>query len=445
MSYIQLHATAATLGQYRRLLPDPFSVLNVLSRSRTGDADVEVGLSGCFPYVRISFRDLTVPWAEQLVAECRVPPVFSFGSVRIASGGICKRLDVPGFFESEPASTRLRIESEERCDGEWISIEFSEAQRAWFSPPAVERAIADYSWAGAPTDQPRRAVHVQCLGNRSVVRQPALGVASPKKVVQSAEGKIFMQAALRPAVTSSAGRVRHIGTGFAIATSALHTVPQGVAVDLDFDVLGLTSDDPLVLGESCLHIARVEIANWIGQLIQGEAGRRLVAAVEHNKRELALQKLEARRRELQSCRFAHYQRRLVYREPTNENQLVSLFLKLESLGALPFKCRVVEYTPKTGIDAIGHFQLEPGGVTELFGPIEFEFRFGSFIDHRHPVQQTKLVVCWSTDDQHGRKLVRSAKPWLSFYTAEGCRVPVIEVANLPGLSLENSHGAHLDP
>lgn len=444
MTYIQLHATAATLGQYRRLMPPPFSVLHVLSRSRNGDADVEVGLSGRFPYVRISLRDLASPWAEQLVSRCRFPHVFAFGSVTIASGGIRRRLDVQGFIESEPESTRLRIETEETGDGEWISIEFSEDQRAWFSPPELNRAITDNTWAGAPTDQSRRAVHVRCLGTSFVVQQTALGVTCSKKTVMVSEGELFMQAVLSPATTSSAGRVRHIGTGVTVETSSLHTVRSGVSVDLDFDILASNDEDAPISGDSCLHIAKDEIVNWIGQLISGEAGERLVTAFERSKRKLALDKLEERRRELHSCRFANYNQKPVFREPTNENQLVALFLKLESLGALPFGCCVVEYTPKTGIDAIGHFRLETDGVTELYGPIEFEFRFGSFVEHRHPIRHTKLVVCWSTDDQHGRRLSRSTEPWLSFYTAKGCRVPVIEVAKLPGLTLEKSDAEHLD-
>jgi hypothetical protein len=208
-----------------------------------------------------------------------------------------------------------------------------------------------------------------------------------------------------------------------------------------FSTGGIGSAD----GENCMVLARAVIASWITNLIREGACRRIVELSARARAETAQYKLELRRSDLTNCPYVYYKHRRIYRAPTNENQLVALFLKLESCGALPFDCQVLEYTPKSGIDAIGHFRLGNDRIRELYAPIEFEHEFSSFIEHGHPVRHTKLIVCWSCGDSRGKQLKGSrSHSWLKYYSAEGCKVPVVVVSKIPNIEIERPHDTDPD-
>lgn len=88
--------------------------------------------------------------------------------------------------------------------------------------------------------------------------------------------------------------------------------------------------------------------------------------------------------------------------PANENETISLYMKLEALGALPVaQLTVIEYTPRDGIDALATYQRDGTTAAAVLAPTEFEYAFGNFFRHEHPAGQVKLVICWSLDRDDG--------------------------------------------
>ncbi len=434
----QLLATASTLGAYQREGPSPLDILRALSYCRHGDASIDVSHCADRLLVTFGFKDMPEGWADSIVRECVVPSVFCFGCVIFSSNREQIRLDAPSFLRSAPESTRAPVSVIGKVDSEFLGVEFESACSAWLSPPKICAALQELTWVGSPTDLPRRRVLLRCIANQQVIEQPKLGLHPHKKITEVQGAKIEMQAVIQSSGDhASAGRVRHVGTGLVVATDEFLTVPTGVAIDIDFEVLTNGSDRAFLVGPRSLQLARSAIASWAQDLVRGDAVRRIVDCQARTRASTALKKLEDRRRDLRSCEYVCHSREAVYRVPTNENQLVALFLKLEARQALPFYCRVLEYTPKSGIDAIGEFALADGGLREMYAPIEFEHEFESFVKHGHPVNHTKLIVCWSADQGRGKDLVASnRRPWLRYYEIGDCNIPVIVVKHLPGITME---------
>ena len=81
--------------------------------------------------------------------------------------------------------------------------------------------------------------------------------------------------------------------------------------------------------------------------------------------------------------------------PENENEVLALLCKLESLRALPFhEFLLLEYTARVGIDAIGTYQIRETDDRTLYATIEVEHLYENFFDHNHPHSQVKLLICW---------------------------------------------------
>lgn len=442
---LQLLATAATLQAHRRNCPHPFSVLGLLSCAKRGDASVSIALANETPTITIQLHAAPARWPIELVSRCVVPSIFCFGDLLVSAEGRIQRLNPSRFLRTERAATRILAEDIGPSESPWIEISFASDAKCWLSPPKLEEILRNDTWAGAPADQARRKVYVRCLANEMAVQQPLLDRHSHKETARIAGATIVMQASTRSAFRGSSGRVRHMGTGRAIPTGSLVEIPAGVVLDVDFEILFDGDEYGSADGNGCLSLARNAIADWIASLIREGACRRILELGERARAEAAQAKLESRRADLTVCDYVYHKRRALYRVPTNENQLVSLFLKLEACGALPFHIQVLEYTPKTGIDAIGHFRIGGNGIREMFAPIEFEHQFGSFIEHGHPISHTKLIVCWSVDDAHGRRLKGSrSRPWLRYLVSGVVRVPVVVVSKLPSISVENSNAADAD-
>lgn len=129
----------------------------------------------------------------------------------------------------------------------------------------------------------------------------------------------------------------------------------------------------------------------------------------------------------------------LFKEPTSENELVALYMKLEASAMLPFECRVLEYTPQAGIDALGDFRLCPTDAFKRFAPIEFESRLENYFDHDHPAGQTHLIICWSADEDAFEGLeVRGPRTesWLRHIQFNGYVIPVVIVERIPGIRVQ---------
>ncbi len=411
----------------------------MLGCCRSGNAEVSVSHLKGYPSVEFRFQCGASGWPEALVRQCCMPALYCFGPISFSSHGSWLRLDAAGFLAQAPESTRAITTVVGDSGAEALSIEFPRGGDCWLSPPKILEAIRKHSWVGAPTDGARRSVVMKCIANIETVHQPRLGENPQKTRVRLELGVLSLQAVMRPGDERGCGRVRHVGSGVQVAMSDLLEMPAGLAVDVDFEIDSATGDQLFLTGEQSYELARVEIATWVGKLLQQVCCRQIQEKQRAAKAAAALALLEDRRKSLQTCRYVRYLNRDVFREPTNENQAVALFFKLEALGALPFYCTVLEYTPKPGIDAIGHFRMSSDAITEQFAPIEFEYEFQSFVTHGHPQGSTKLVVCWAADRGPTELLSPSEQPWLMYHTAKGARIPVVVMRHLPNIEIGSHH------
>jgi hypothetical protein len=128
---------------------------------------------------------------------------------------------------------------------------------------------------------------------------------------------------------------------------------------------------------------------------------------------------------------------VVLEVPTCENELVALFMKLEALQKLPFRCKILEYTSKEGIDALGDFMLDDLHVMTRSAPIEFEYDLENFIHHDHPPEQVKLIICWDTSLVPGETdtVEWKKEPWHASLTLGGYQIPVLILKNTPSLTI----------
>jgi hypothetical protein len=103
--------------------------------------------------------------------------------------------------------------------------------------------------------------------------------------------------------------------------------------------------------------------------------------------------------------------------PTCENELVALYMKLESAKKLPFECNVIEYTSRSGIDALANFKLSDVEHLQRYAPVEFEFMLENYFDHGHPIEQTTLIICWDVSEQFNEDTglnLRKYSDWLYY-------------------------------
>ena len=121
--------------------------------------------------------------------------------------------------------------------------------------------------------------------------------------------------------------------------------------------------------------------------------------------------------------------------PSNENEVLLLLAKLETLNALPFHEFILwEHTPRTGIDAIASYQMREIDEQSMFVPIELEYHFENFDDHGHPYHQVNLVTCWDFRDNATASRLHKHNEWLyeyrndaSFFVAVLSRIPDLQI------------------
>ena len=105
--------------------------------------------------------------------------------------------------------------------------------------------------------------------------------------------------------------------------------------------------------------------------------------------------------------------------PSNENEVIVLLSKLETLNALPFHEFILwEYTSGAGIDAIASYQIRKIDARFMFVPIELEYYFENFLIHGHPHHQVNLVICWDFRNCEIVSKLHKHNEWLFEYRNE---------------------------
>ena len=153
---------------------------------------------------------------------------------------------------------------------------------------------------------------------------------------------------------------------------------------------------------------------------------------------ISAERIDKRKEQVRCGRFVYWNERLVYKLPTNENELVSLHQKLEGMGGVPLPVfSSLEYTPKLGIDAIANFKIETTEALHQFATVEFEYRLENFFNHKHPVVQVDLIICWDGAGRTSDETLEQDKTrsWLGYLHKENKVIPVIKVRHYPGLQI----------
>ncbi|MFW5471103.1 hypothetical protein ACOCJ4_13780 [Knoellia sp. CPCC 206435] len=123
-------------------------------------------------------------------------------------------------------------------------------------------------------------------------------------------------------------------------------------------------------------------------------------------------------------------------EPKSEAGAIALFHKLEGMNALPFEYCSRAWAGAEGIDELADFQLDNLSLKQTDVPVEFEFDLHNFFLHDHPLEQVKLIICW-TSSWKREELASTEKPWLFTLQRDGHKIPVVTISSLPGISLSS--------
>ena len=108
----------------------------------------------------------------------------------------------------------------------------------------------------------------------------------------------------------------------------------------------------------------------------------------------------------------------------------------------------LEHTSQLGIDGLIDIQLRADSVTDLAASAEFEFDLLNFFAHRHPIRQTRYIICWTADSLDsgphtcGREGIDGGgtigfefkgKGWIRTLQFDDHQITVLALKDLPGL------------
>lgn len=210
-----------------------------------------------------------------------------------------------------------------------------------------------------------------------------------------------------------------------------HRLP-GYVFELDTDAFELVAPGHISLTR---HIDE-EVLDAAQRIRRSRTLGKVAKSLQSAKRERATWLLNARIREAQVARRVMYRGKEIGREPKSELGTVALFHKLEGMGGLPFASfNSIAWAAAEGIDMIADVQLREGEALRAARPVEFEYSFRSFIEHRHPHEHVELIICWFVDPSSRRRLEVGEEAWLWWLAVVERKVPVVELRNLPHLEI----------
>ena len=443
MQSVELQATASTIRAIRAAARAPIELFRVVSARPGEQARVSISALGDALEVEFSFPHLRAGWAKAMVYSCEIPPLFAFGQIMFSDDGQRRCLDPQQFECASGASTDAFVETVGPSTDERLSVRLTHDPRATelLAIPAIEAFLNANSWIGSPRSPVVEAVRLKVLAmERSLrTRQYPAGAQAQSWETAINGARLFVTCYLAEGQTG--GEVRHAKFGAVDETRRLGRVPDGLSVDVVFHFDPAPSCLPEERAESEYRTAKAFLRASIERTLRSERANALQAGLASRAARAALVTLEQRRASLKRSDFVVVGGQLVHRVPQNENDLVCLFMKLASMREIPFECRILEYTAKKGIDALGDFRLSEHMVREEHAPIEFEHRFESFAEHEHPVGQVKLIVCWTIDDPDAPELRPTPFKWLMQYDSGPLPIPVAVVSRFPKVKIRGAeHG-----
>ena len=164
--------------------------------------------------------------------------------------------------------------------------------------------------------------------------------------------------------------------------------------------------------------------------------------VENYRKVMAAQDLQIRQKRYEDANKIIIDNEIFMKEPTCENEVVALYMKLEAAKKFPFDvCKVLEYTSKKGIDALGDFRIRNTETIRKTTPIEFEYMLDNFWDHGHPIEQTTLIICWNKTDEYDAErcyggvdlVLHEENNWLYYLQSVDRNIPVVFLSQIPAI------------
>jgi hypothetical protein len=186
------------------------------------------------------------------------------------------------------------------------------------------------------------------------------------------------------------------------------------------------------------HVVQA-VVNVVEKVLPSEDFKKFRTEIANARMERAADALRRRQEVLRTRPRLQLNEQVIGYVPRSENEVVVLLSKIEMAGGLPLALfRLVEYTPRAGIDALADLQIDANSRMQPLAPIEIEFHFESFIRHRHPIQQVAMIVCWTFQVESiiDRLPLTKEKAWLYRYATPDGSCPVLVLSRLPGLTQE---------
>jgi hypothetical protein len=443
MEAFQIQATASTIRAMRAASREPIDLLRVVS-AMPGELS-SITISAVADEIEVCFRFplKAAGWARQLVSSYEIPSLFAFGVIRFTDGKQIKTLDPNQFDSLLGASTTVSVGSEGPCSEESISVRLGAGVccTELLTPKGIETFLLAHSWIGCPRSPSVVAAELKVLANQRSLRTRQYSVEAELSQHRFVVDGRNLHITCQLGVSGIVGEIRHTKLGVVGSIRDCARIPEGISADLLFHL------DP---GPRCafedradleFRLAKRTLTTVLESVLQSVAAERLMLRASVRKEQEQLAALENRRTALRRADVVCLGDRVIHRVPRNEMDVVCLFSKLSAMNAAPFACEVLEYTAKRGIDALGSFRLTETVVQEENVPIEFEFLFESFLDHGHPVGQTKLIVCWEVSEPDVPELQATDLNWLMRYNCRPIPIPVVVVSRFPNIKIRGANNA----
>lgn len=127
-------------------------------------------------------------------------------------------------------------------------------------------------------------------------------------------------------------------------------------------------------------------------------------------------------------------RKLLGREPENEQDTLHILWKLEAVGGLPFaKFQTLAHSGQ-GPDLIVHFQEDNRSQPDHYTVIEAERFFYNYTSHGHAPSQYPRVICWDIGTK-SMSIEDAQKSHKKIANADGVQVHIFCIRHMPGIKV----------
>lgn len=442
---MQTNTTIATLQATRESRPHPLCLLELIGWHPNSVWDVQISAIGDSASVRFHCCGAEASWPIDLLCSGAFPELFSFGRINYGHEGRHYSIDVLSELDRAPSEISIAAKCVGDSESPWLEIRVEHGSRDLLRIEAVVQWLRRKTWVGTLTRVRLPAVRLRVLSTAVEIGPPVImrDAAAATRLLRVGGKQFRVELFCSDCRSDRKGvQIRHALWGEPPETIPDVSAPQHLSWDV---IVYSECSDKVPLRSRCdaeLFQVRSALTSLLKTEWEASEWYEIRRRVEERLREQEVIALRGRVRRLEDADYVVLPidpDKPLIRVPTNEQELVCLFMMLLQANAIPFDFRVLEYSAKTGIDAIADFTLHRGRVGEMRAPVEFEFLFGNFLAHRHPPGQVKLIICWNIS---GEDLEDGPQPWIKIHNAAELRIPVVVVSKLPSLRIVSRKGVN---